>query len=143
MDCKISDSDSLHQIKLPFAWCVLALFSSCLLVEIVSTADKNVAFKDIDVAILVGAMPRREGMERKDLLKANVKIFKEQGEAIDKLAKKTCKVSASLMCSTRLVSADSRMCCSFRSLWWGTQPTPTPMFARPLPPPFPRRISPA
>jgi malate dehydrogenase len=51
-----------------------------------------VAFKDIDVAILVGAMPRREGMERKDLLKANVKIFREQGEAINQLAKKTVKV---------------------------------------------------
>ena len=50
------------------------------------------AFKDIDVAILVGAMPRKEGMERKDLLAANVKIFKGQGEAMDKHAKKTVKV---------------------------------------------------
>lgn len=63
-----------------------------LLHEIIPTADKNVAFKDIDVAILVGAMPRREGMERKDLLKANVKIFREQGEAINTLAKKTVRV---------------------------------------------------
>ena len=37
-------------------------------------------------------MPRREGMERKDLLKANVKIFKSQGGNIDKFAKKTVKV---------------------------------------------------
>jgi len=36
------------------------------------------AFKDVDAAFLVGAMPRREGMERKDLLAANVKIFKDQ-----------------------------------------------------------------
>ncbi|NXS44069.1 MDHC protein, partial [Balaeniceps rex] len=43
-------------------------------------------------AILVGSMPRREGMERKDLLKANVKIFKSQGAALDKYAKKTVKV---------------------------------------------------
>ena len=50
------------------------------------------AFADIDFALLVGAMPRREGMERKDLLKANVKIFKQQGEALDKHAKKTVKV---------------------------------------------------
>ena len=57
------------------------------------TADTTVAFKDIDVAILVGAMPRREGMERKDLLKANVKIFKAQGQALDTQAKKTVKVS--------------------------------------------------
>ena len=37
-------------------------------------------------------MPRREGMERKDLLAANVKIFKEQGNALDKFAKKNVKV---------------------------------------------------
>jgi malate dehydrogenase len=63
-----------------------------LLKEVIATADINKAFQDIDVACLVGAMPRREGMERKDLLKANVKIFKQQGEALDKLAKKTVKV---------------------------------------------------
>jgi len=40
----------------------------------------------------VGSMPRREGMERKDLLSANVKIFKVQGEALDKYAKKDVKV---------------------------------------------------
>jgi len=59
---------------------------------IVPTADPAVAFKDIDAAFLVGAMPRKEGMERKDLLAANVKIFKVQGEALDKYAKKTVKV---------------------------------------------------
>ena len=59
----------------------------------VATDDPNVAFKDVDAAFMVGAMPRREGMERKDLLKANVKIFKAQGQAMDQLAKKTVKVS--------------------------------------------------
>lgn len=58
----------------------------------VPTSDVSAAFKDIDVAILVGAMPRREGMERKDLLKANVRIFKQQGEALSQNAKKTVKV---------------------------------------------------
>ena len=61
-------------------------------VEVVPTSDVSAAFKDIDVAILVGAMPRREGMERKDLLKANVRIFKQQGEALSQNAKKTVKV---------------------------------------------------
>jgi hypothetical protein len=51
------------------------------------------AFKDVDVAMLVGAMPRREGMERKDLLAANVKIFKSMGNAIDQVANKNIKVS--------------------------------------------------
>jgi len=60
--------------------------------EVVPTSDISAAFKDIDVAILVGAMPRREGMERKDLLKANVRIFKQQGEALNQHAKKNCKV---------------------------------------------------
>lgn len=59
---------------------------------VVPTADVDVAFKDVDAAFLVGAMPRREGMERKDLLAANVKIFKVQGQALDKFAKKTVKV---------------------------------------------------
>merc|ERR1711890_68667 len=58
----------------------------------VATDDPNVAFKDVDAAFLVGAMPRREGMERKDLLAMNVKIFKVQGEALDKFAKKSVKV---------------------------------------------------
>merc|ERR1712098_774220 len=60
--------------------------------DVVATDDPNVGFKDIDAAFLVGAMPRKEGMERKDLLAANVKIFKVQGEAMDKHAKKSVKV---------------------------------------------------
>jgi len=59
---------------------------------VVPTADPAEAFKDIDAAFLVGAMPRKEGMERKDLLAANVKIFKVQGQALDTHAKKTVKV---------------------------------------------------
>jgi malate dehydrogenase len=59
---------------------------------VVITDSEETAFKDIDVALLVGAMPRKEGMERKDLLTANVKIFKSQGAALDKFAKKTVKV---------------------------------------------------
>ncbi|XP_078000705.1 malate dehydrogenase, cytoplasmic-like [Glandiceps talaboti] len=63
-----------------------------LVQETIATAEPDVAFKDLDVAILVGAMPRREGMERKDLLKANAKIFDVQGKALDKVAKKNVKV---------------------------------------------------
>merc|ERR1712042_265613 len=43
--------------------------------KVVPTADPEVAFKDADAAFMVGAMPRKQGMERKDLLAANVKIF--------------------------------------------------------------------
>lgn len=63
-----------------------------LLHEVVGTSETSVAFNNIDVAILVGAMPRREGMERKDLLKANAKIFEDQGKALDQYSKKTVKV---------------------------------------------------
>jgi len=63
-----------------------------LVTEVVPTADPAVAFKNVDAAFLLGAMPRKQGMERKDLLSANVKIFKVQGEALDKCAKKTVKV---------------------------------------------------
>nr|CDJ95158.1 Lactate malate dehydrogenase domain containing protein [Haemonchus contortus] len=59
-------------------------------VECVTTEKE--AFTDIDYAFLVGAMPRKEGMERKDLLAANVKIFKSQGKALADFAKATTKV---------------------------------------------------
>ncbi|KAF4532693.1 hypothetical protein B566_EDAN002929 [Ephemera danica] len=63
-----------------------------LLADIVPTDNPEVAFKDVDAAFLVGAMPRKEGMERKDLLAANVTIFKAQGQALDRVAKKSVKV---------------------------------------------------
>lgn len=63
-----------------------------LLKKIIATDNPDEAFKDIDYALLVGAMPRKEGMERKDLLKANVKIFAAQGKSLDKFAKKSVKV---------------------------------------------------
>jgi malate dehydrogenase len=63
-----------------------------LLHKVLATVDEKEAFTDIDVAFLVGAMPRKEGMERKDLLAANVKIFKSQGKALDTVAKKSVKV---------------------------------------------------
>ncbi|KAJ8926436.1 hypothetical protein NQ314_021225, partial [Rhamnusium bicolor] len=63
-----------------------------LLHAVIPTDDPAVAFKDVSAAFLVGAMPRKQGMERKDLLSANVRIFKVQGEALDKYAKKDVKV---------------------------------------------------
>ncbi|CAE7442527.1 mdh [Symbiodinium sp. KB8] len=63
-----------------------------LLTEIVCTDDADVAFGDADVALLVGAMPRKAGMERADLLSANGGIFKPQGEALSRSAKRDVKV---------------------------------------------------
>ena len=63
-----------------------------LLAGMVGTADPKVAFKDADVALLVGARPRGPGMERKDLLLENAKIFIEQGKALDAVAARNVKV---------------------------------------------------
>jgi malate dehydrogenase len=63
-----------------------------LLAGMVGTDDPNVAFKDAQVALLVGARPRTKGMERKDLLTENAKIFTVQGEAIGKNADPNVKV---------------------------------------------------
>jgi malate dehydrogenase len=63
-----------------------------LLHGMVPASDPMVAFKDVQVALLVGARPRGPGMERKDLLEANGKIFAPQGKALDRVAKRDVKV---------------------------------------------------
>lgn len=63
-----------------------------LLKNVVTTSNPDEAFAQIDVALLVGAFPRKEGQERKDLLKANASIFKVHGNALDTLAKKSVRV---------------------------------------------------
>ncbi|MEO8344483.1 MAG: malate dehydrogenase [Betaproteobacteria bacterium] len=63
-----------------------------LLADMVGTGDPKVAFKDANVAMLVGARPRGPGMERKDLLLENAKIFIEQGKALDAVASRDIKV---------------------------------------------------
>jgi len=79
--------NALNGVKLELEDCSLPLLR-----EVITTDQEAVAFKDIDIAVLAGSMPRREGMERKDLLAANVRIFKSQGQALDQYAKKTVKV---------------------------------------------------
>jgi malate dehydrogenase len=78
---------ALSGVKMELDDCAFPLLDS-----VVCTDDANVAFGDADVALLVGAMPRKDGMERKDLLSANGGIFKPQGEAIARSAKKDIKV---------------------------------------------------
>jgi len=89
----------LHLLDIPF--CQEALggvvleITDCafpLVKGVVATTSVEEAFKDISYALLVGAFPRKEGMERKDLLLKNAAIFKEQGAALDKFAKKSVKV---------------------------------------------------
>ncbi|MEQ8952634.1 MAG: malate dehydrogenase, partial [Gammaproteobacteria bacterium] len=63
-----------------------------LVAGMVQTDDPEVAFKDADYCLLVGARPRGPGMERKDLLQANAQIFSVQGAAINKVASRNVKV---------------------------------------------------
>jgi malate dehydrogenase len=60
--------------------------------KVVATDDAKVAFKDLDVGLLVGARPRGPGMERKDLLVANAQIFSAQGKALDAVAKRDVRI---------------------------------------------------
>ncbi len=63
-----------------------------LLVSQQAYSEANSAFRDIDIALLVGARPRGPGMERKDLLAANAQIFTAQGKALDAVASRNVKV---------------------------------------------------
>ena len=60
--------------------------------SITATTDQTEGFTNIDIAVLVGAFPRKPGMERKDMLEKNAQIFQTQGKLIDTVAKKTVKV---------------------------------------------------
>jgi len=62
------------------------------LYDVVATDDPNLAFKDADYALLVGAKPRGPGMERKDLLLENAKIFSVQGKALNEHASRDVRV---------------------------------------------------
>jgi malate dehydrogenase len=78
---------ALEGVKMELEDCAFPLLS-----QVVCTDSGDVAFGDADVALLVGAMPRKDGMERADLLSANGGIFKPQGQAIAANAKKNIKV---------------------------------------------------
>ncbi|WP_046166327.1 malate dehydrogenase [Chromobacterium vaccinii] len=89
----------LHLLDLPQAQTalkgVMMELEDCafpLLAGMVATDDPNVAFKDVKVALLVGARPRSKGMERKDLLEANGAIFTVQGKALNDHAARDVKV---------------------------------------------------
>jgi malate dehydrogenase len=79
--------EALEGVKMELQDCAFNLVD-----EITPTSDLEVAFKDADVAILVGGFPRKQGMQRKDLIEKNVTIFKAQGEAIEKFASRNVKV---------------------------------------------------
>lgn len=79
--------EALEGVKMELQDCAFNLVDA-----IVPTADLKTAFQDADVAILVGGFPRKQGMQRKDLIEKNVTIFKAQGAAIEQFASRNVKV---------------------------------------------------
>lgn len=79
--------EALHGVEMELRDCAFPLLK-----DIVTTADINIGFKDVDYALLIGSRPRTKGMERSDLLSANGKIFGPQGKAIDAHASRDVKV---------------------------------------------------
>ena len=80
-----------------------------LVQDMVLTGEADVAFKDVNWALLVGSKPRGPGMERADLLKDNGKIFIAQGQSIDKVAADDCRVAVvGNPCNTNVMIAASQ-----------------------------------
>ena len=80
-----------------------------LLRDMVLTGEADVAFKDVNWALLVGSKPRGPGMERADLLKDNGKIFIAQGQSIDRVAADDCRVAVvGNPCNTNVMIAASQ-----------------------------------
>ncbi|KAL9649829.1 hypothetical protein ABK040_009642 [Willaertia magna] len=63
-----------------------------LIKEVIPTTDLKEAFSEIDICLMLGSFPRKDGMQRRDLLEKNADIYKTQGEALEKYAKKSVKV---------------------------------------------------
>ena len=89
----------LHLLDLPF--CMEALSGVVMEIEdgsyplvhgVLATDDANKAFAGCDCAVLLGAFPRKQGMERKDLMEKNIGIFKTAGEAVERNANANIKV---------------------------------------------------
>jgi len=79
--------DTLKGVDMEITDCAYPLVS-----EVLCTSDVKAAFLNVDVVLMVGAFPRQKDMERKDLLKKNAAIFKEQGKALNEYASRNVKV---------------------------------------------------
>ncbi len=77
----------LHGVQMELEDCAFPLLQ-----QVIITADPKVAFKDTEIALLIGARPRGPGMERKDLLEANGAIFSAQGKLLNEYAARNVKV---------------------------------------------------
>ena len=78
-----SMQDKLHGLMMEIDDCAFPFFD-----KVIATDQLETAFADADVAIFLGAMPRKKGMDRRDLFSANGAIFKEQGRVLNEVASK-------------------------------------------------------
>ena len=92
--------DALRGVVMELEDCAFPLVQG-----IIPTDDPNVAFKDVNYALLVGSRPRSKGMERKDLIEANAAIFSVQGKALNDGAARDVKEPP----RTRIASSPSAM----------------------------------
>ena len=77
----------LHGVMMELEDCAFPLLQ-----QVIITDDPKIAFKDSEIAMLIGARPRSKGMERKDLIEANGAIFSEQGKLLNQYAARHVKV---------------------------------------------------
>lgn len=90
----------LKGLSLKLTFLLTWLNQNCLLrflysvsIGVIATSDVVEACKDVDIAVMVGGFPRKEGMERKDVMSKNVSIYKAQASALKKHAAPNCKVT--------------------------------------------------
>lgn len=81
-----------------------------------ATTDVEEACKDVDIAVMVGGFPRKQGMERKDVMSKNVSIYKSQASALEKFGAKGLKVPLSFLSSHPQLLISTQK--SFRSSCW-------------------------
>src|SRR5207237_4110511 len=100
---------ALHLIEIPAGFealkGVVMDLDDCafpLLKNVVATVDLEEGFRDVNWALLVGSVRRKAGMERKDLLGINGKIFIGQGQAVEKMPRRTCASWSSAIRVTRI-----------------------------------------
>ena len=90
------DSHLLSDLKIFSFEIFLCFLVYAVLIGVVATTDVAEACEGVNIAVMVGGFPRKEGMERKDVMSKNVSIYKAQASALEQHAAPDCKVSKQL-----------------------------------------------
>lgn len=114
-------------VKCSILQCVLLVIIIIIIIDsgVVATTDVVEACTGVNIAVMVGGFPRKEGMERKDVMSKNVSIYKAQASALEKHAAANCKVCniADVIYSVRLlaITFSMNLFSLCRCLLWLTQ----------------------